>query len=125
MAIEHARPAQPVDISPLGEALSHSASHAILKTHSLELMRVVLRAGQSVPPHKVYGEITLLCIEGAVSVEVAGGGASQLKPWQLVLLPAQAEYALQASQDCSLLVTVQTPIGLPGSASSTQRDSLM
>lgn len=119
MAIEHARPTQPADISPLGEALARSASHAILKTHSLDLMRIVLRAGQSLKPHKVYGEMTLLCIEGAVSLEVAGGGACKMRPWQLVLLPALAEYALQASKDSSLLMTVQTPPGMPGSGSST------
>ena len=53
------------------------------------------------------------------SLEVAGGGACWMRPWQLVLLPALAEYALQAAKDSSLLMTVHTPPGMPGSGSST------
>ena len=118
MALAHARPGQPIDISPLGEALPQSATHAILKTQSLELIRVVLREGQDLPPHKVYGEMTLLCIEGGVRVDLAGS-VCELLPGQVVLFPAQAEYAVRAMQDSSLLMTVQTPPGLPGSGSST------
>lgn len=118
MALQHARPGQPIDVSPLGDALAQSATHAILKTQSLELIRVVLRAGQALPPHKVYGEMTLMCIEGDVELDLAGS-ACELRPSQVVLFPAQAEYAVRAVRDSSLLMTVQTPPGLPGSGSST------
>jgi quercetin dioxygenase-like cupin family protein len=118
MALFHAKPWQAIDISPLGEQLSRSANHAILKTHSLELIRVVLPAGDSLPPHSVYGEVTLQCLEGEVEVE-GEGGACRLAADQLVLLPAQARYAVRALQPASLLLTVQLPPGLPGSGSST------
>lgn len=120
MALAHALPWQPIDLSPLGDALRSSASHAILKTHALELMRVVLPARQTLPPHQVYGECTLLCLEGEVDVE----GESQrcrLHPGQLVLLPARERHAVQAVSDASLLVTIQLPPGEPGSGSSTVR----
>jgi quercetin dioxygenase-like cupin family protein len=119
MALPHALPGQPVDIRPLGDALAHSASHAILKTHALELMRIVLRHGQELPPHAVYGECTLLCIEGAVQVEQAGS-VCELRADQVVLLPARGEHAVRALEDSSLLLTVQLPPGAPGSGSSTQ-----
>ena len=119
MALPHAAPGQPVDIRPLGEALAHAASHAILKTHSLELMRIVLRQGQELPPHAVRGECTLLCIEGSVEIE-QGGSFCELLPGQVVLLPARGEHAVTATQDSSLLLTVQLPPGQPGSASTTQ-----
>ena len=118
MAMQHAAPWQPVDIAPLGERLRERASHAILKTHALELIRLVLQAGQQMPPHAVYGEITLHCLEGEVEVE-GEGGACRLGPGQLVLLPAQDRHGLRALRDSSLLLTVQTPAGLPGSGSST------
>ena len=118
MALSHARPGQVIDISPLGDALAQSATHAIVKTQALELIRVVLHEGQTLPPHKVYGEMTLLCIEGAVDVDVAGS-ACELRAGQVILFPAQAEYAVRARRDSSLLMTVQTPPGLPGSGSST------
>lgn len=118
MALEHAQPGQAIDIAPLGAALRRAASHAIIKTRALELMRVVLREGESLPPHRVYGESILLCIEGAVEV-VMPGPACRLNAGQLVLLPAEMEHGVRALQDSSLLLTIQLPEGQPGSASST------
>ena len=118
MALDHARPGQVIDVAPLGAALRQSATHAILKTRSLEVMRVVLRAGEALPPHHVRGELTLLCIEGAAEV-LTDGSACQLRASQLVLLPAQAQHAVRALEDTSLLLTIQLPAGAPGSASST------
>jgi len=118
MALPHARPGHPIDLSPLGATLPGAASHALLKTHALELIRLVLHAGQELPPHKIYGDATLHCLEGAVCVESAGG-FTELRESQLLLVPALAEYSLRALQDSSLLFTVQTPPGQPGSGSST------
>ena len=118
MALEHAQPGQPIDIAPLGDALRESATHAILKTRSVELMRVVLRAGEALPPHNVRGELTLLCIEGAVQVSI-DAATTELRASQLVLLPAQTQHAVRALEDTSLLLTVPPPAGTPGSASST------
>ena len=118
MAIQHARPGQAIDIAPLGAALPESATHAILKTRSLELMRVVLRAGESLPRHSVRGESTVLCIEGAAEV-VMGAEACRLQASQLVLLPGHLEHAVRALENTSLLITIHLPAGSPGSASST------
>lgn len=108
MALEHARPGQVIDIAPLGAALRESATHAIVKTDALELMRIVLRAGAVLPPHQVRGEATLLCIEGEAEVNIAGM-VCQLHPGQLVLLPAQVQHAVRALADTSLLLTIQLP----------------
>ena len=118
MALSHASPWQVIDLYPLGKSLLETPAHAIVKTHSLELIRLVLLAGETRPPHKVYGELTLHCLEGEVAVD--GDGVScRLTPQQLVLLPSQAPYAIRAITDASLLMTVQLPPVLPGSASST------
>lgn len=118
MALNHAQPGETVDITPLGSALATTPTHAILKTHALELMRVVLRAGEALPPHEVQGELTLLCIEGEAEVTLAGR-PFLLLAGQLVLLPAGARHAVRALHDTSLLLTLQLPPGAPGSASST------
>ena len=118
MALLHAKPGQPIDIAPLGAVLHESETHAILKTRSLELMRVVLRAGEGLPPHHVRGESTLLCVEGVAEVRVEGV-PYRLYASQLVLLPAQVQHAVLAIEDTSLLLTIQLPPGTPGSESST------
>ena len=113
MALEHARPGQVIDITPLGAALRASQTHAILKTDALELMRIVLRAGEGLPPHQVAGEVTLLCVEGLAEVTLAGVPC-QLHPGQLVLLPGQVRHAVRALADTSLLLTLQLPAHRPG-----------
>ena len=119
MALPHALPGQPIDISPLGAALAQSASHAILKTRAMELMRIVLRRGDAIPPHSTYGESTLMCIEGAVAIDAAGTSC-ELRAGQVILMPAGQDHGIRALQDASLLMTVQLPPGMPGSASSTE-----
>ncbi|WP_309625108.1 hypothetical protein [Methylibium sp.] len=110
MALDHAQPGQVIDLEPLGAALRASLSHAILKTRTLELMRVVLRAGEALPPHHIHGEMTLLCIEGAAEIDL-GASTCQLRARQLVLLPARVQYAVRALQDTSLLLTIRLPAG--------------
>ncbi len=118
MAISHARPGQVVDVAPLGAALAGSTSHAIVKTPSLELMRLVLRRGGRIATHSVSGECTLQCIEGRVTVHLADG-PHPLGACQLMLLGPGQPHGVDALEDSSLLVTVQIPPGGPGSASST------
>ncbi len=118
MAIPHARPGDVVDVRPLGARLQQTVTHALIKTRSLELMRIVLRAGQALPPHDVHGEVTIHCLEGRVRVPAAVA-QPELNAGELVLLPARDLHGVEALEDCSLLVTVQLPQGQPGSASST------
>ena len=107
MALTHAQPGDVIDVRPLGERLRESSTHAILRTEALELMRVILRAGDRWPPRGAPGEMTLQLLEGAAVVE--GAGERRLEPGQLVLLPAGAVNVLRALQDSSLLVTQHRP----------------
>lgn len=118
MALPHARPGEPIDIRPLAERLPQERTRALIKTRSLELIRTVLRAGESQPRHSVHGELTLQCIEGRVEV-TADDLRCEVAAGHLLLLPAGCEHRLHALEDSSLLLTVQLPPGLPGSASST------
>ena len=105
MALTRAAPGARIACLPLGEALRATPTHALLKTGQLELMRVVLAAGRSLPPHRVAGEITVHCIEGRVWLR-ADAGEHLLAAGDLVLLPGGDLHALEAVEDSSLLVTV-------------------
>ena len=105
MAIAHAAPGQLVDVLPLGSQLSEARTSAVFKTDGLEVMRVVLPAGKTVPAHKVKGEITIQCLEGEVDL-MAGGQTQRMKAAQLVWLEGSVDHALQAVRDASLLVTI-------------------
>ena len=105
MAIPHALPGQAIDVRPLGARLFGETTVALFKSEDLEVMRLVLRAGKSLPPHRVPGEITVQCIEG--SIDVTTEGASHvLRAGQLLFLLGNVSHGVTALADSSVLVTV-------------------
>lgn len=134
MALTHAQPAQAIDVRPLGSAaLAQAKSVALFKSEQLEVVRIVLRQGQTLPSHQVPGEITLQCIEGVVDVQSSiasadeqfascrGGcnaviwprpvpsSTTRLQAGELMYLPGDAPHALTALEDASILVTIVLP----------------
>lgn len=105
MALEHAQPLEVINIHPLGAALRETPSHSLLKTDKLQLMRVVLAAGEGMPAHHIEGEVCILCIEGLVIVRSPGHNCS-LAPGQMVVLPPGEPHSVLAEDDSSLLVTL-------------------
>jgi quercetin dioxygenase-like cupin family protein len=105
MAIEHALPGQPVDVCPLGPRLSAQKTVALFKSTQLEVIRLVLLAGKTLPPHKVDGEITIHCLEGRLSVGT-GETRQVLAAGQLLYLPGGVVHDVQALEDASALVTI-------------------
>ena len=59
MPLLHARALDIIDIRPLGSGLDDAVTTSLVKTPALQLMRLVLRAGQAVPQHSVAGAITV------------------------------------------------------------------
>jgi len=105
MAMPHAAPGQVVDVGPLGVELKREATVALFKGDDLEVMRVVLQAGKSLPPHKVPGEITIHCLEGVVDI-TSETTSHVLRAGQMLYLRGHALHSVTALQDCSALVTI-------------------
>ncbi|MBA3594236.1 MAG: cupin domain-containing protein [Polaromonas sp.] len=105
MALTHAQPLDVISIRPLAARIPETKTHSLLKTDQMQLMRLVLVAGQTVPEHQVAGEITLLCLEGRVLVNTPGRQC-RLGEGDLVVLPAHEPHALEAQTDSSLLATL-------------------
>ena len=105
MAIPHASPGDVIDVRPLGTKLSGSRSHALFKSADLEVIRLVLPAGEGLPPHAVAGEITLQCIEGRISFN-CDAGERELAAGQLIHSAAEEIHELRAIDDSSLLLTI-------------------
>lgn len=105
MALHHAQPAEVIDVRPYGTAIGAARSLALFKSTQLEVMRLVLAAGERMPDHRVNGEITLQCLEGAVEVTV-DGAASWLAAGHLMYVRGGVVHALRAEQASSVLVTV-------------------
>lgn len=105
MALPHALPLDIIDVRPLGSALRAAVSTSLIKTDTLQLMRLVLPAGQGMPEHAVPGAITIQCIEGEAVVSTPSRSCD-LHAAELVMLCAGEPHAVKALTDCSLLVTI-------------------
>lgn len=105
MAMPHALPGDSVDVAPLGPRLSSAKTHALFKSADLEVIRLVLRAGKSLPSHKVPGELTIQCLEGALDVAVEGRSAV-LRAGQLLYLAGGVPHSVRALEDASALITI-------------------
>jgi quercetin dioxygenase-like cupin family protein len=105
MAIPHSLPGEAIDVQPFGARLSAEKTVALFKSNDLEVMRLVLRAGKSLPPHKVPGEITIQCIEGSIDV-TAEGESHVLRAGQLLFLLGNVAHGVTALEDSTALVTV-------------------
>jgi len=106
MAIPHVNPGEPIAVTPLGAAHLQSAkSTALFKAKDLEVIRLVLLEGKSLPPHRVPGEITVQCIEGRLDV-VVDGKSHVLNQGQLMYLERGVMHSVVALEDVTALVTV-------------------
>lgn len=105
MAIPHASSGEPINIQPFATHLPSAKTVALFKSEDLEVVRLVLLAGKSLPLHKVPGEITIQCIEGQLDVMV-DGARRRLGAGQLLFLARSQVHGVAAIEDSSALVTV-------------------
>ncbi|HEX7448155.1 MAG TPA: cupin domain-containing protein [Pirellulales bacterium] len=105
MAIYHALSAEVIDVRPLADRLKETRTHTLIKTDTLEVIRVVLPGGKLLPPHRVDGEITVQCLEGCVMFD-ADGTEHRLSQGQMLYLAGGATHALRGVEDASVLVTI-------------------
>jgi quercetin dioxygenase-like cupin family protein len=105
MAIPHAASGQLINVQPLAGKLTEARTVALFKSNELEVMRLIVPAGKTVPSHQVKGEITVQCLEGEVAF-TAGGQTQTMRAGQLLWLAGGVPHGLTAVQDASLLVTL-------------------
>lgn len=105
MAQARVRSNEVVSLMPLAEGLAAARTTALLKARQLEIVRVVLRAGEGMREHRAPGEITVQCLEGCVEFSTPDK-VHILGPADLLHLEAGVAHALSARTDASLLVTL-------------------
>ena len=71
--------------NPWATSFAKHATSPCSKPHELEVMRLVMPAGKTMPSHWVKGEITVHCLEGEVDL-TAHGQTQRMKAGQLVWL---------------------------------------
>lgn len=105
MAIPHAKSGEVIDIRPLGAALARAKTTTLVKTKTLEIIRLVIPAGKDIPEHRAHGEITVQCLEGRVAFG-SGGAKQDLAAGQLLYLSSEEPHSLHGLEDATVLVTI-------------------
>ncbi len=105
MALHHSGPGEVVDIRPLKATIADTKTTTLLKTKSMEVLRLVMPAGKKIAEHKAPGEITVQCLEGRI-VFTSQGQAKELVAGDLLYLTAAEPHAVEAIEDASVLVTI-------------------
>src|SRR5579872_4240584 len=105
MALTHAQSSELIDVRPFGDNLARESTRTLVKTDTLEVVRLVMRAGKIYEGHQVPGEITVLCLEGRCTLSVAGA-TRDLEPGRMIYLAGGEEHSLRALEDSSLLLTI-------------------
>jgi quercetin dioxygenase-like cupin family protein len=95
MALPHAQPLDVINIGPFGKELEGQVSTSLIKTGRIQLLHQVLAPHQDQPQHHVDDECTIHCLEGVVEV-VTGAGVRQLRPGNVIVLPAREQHSLRA-----------------------------
>ncbi len=105
MALAHASSGDLLDVRPLGASLRDARTRTLVPGPPIELFRMVLPAGKSVPAHEVLGALTIQCIEGLVELELPDR-TQLMSAGSLVYLEPKMPHGLKALQDASVLVTL-------------------
>ena len=108
MAISHMNSGEPIRLMPFGKTIEGERSVALFKSEQLEVIRLVLTAGKSLPAHSVPGEITLQCLEGSLEV-TAEGQVQTLLANHLMFLAGGVDHTLLAVSDATVLLTIVLP----------------
>lgn len=105
MAIQHAVSGEPVSVLPPTNGVGERQSVALFKTNELEVMRVVLPKGKSMPPHKVAGDITVQCLEGSILFS-SEGKDQVLAAGDMLYLAGGVVHSLTGVEDACALVHI-------------------
>ena len=105
MGIMHAKPSEAIRVGPLGAALADTKTTVLVKTDSLEVIRLIVPAGKEIASHRTRGEVTIQCLEGEVGI-VVNGITEILSAGELLYLNKNQLHAVRGVRDASLLVTI-------------------
>ncbi len=106
MALPHAQPGEVIDVRPLGPALGGTQTSTLVKTPTLEVIRLILQAGKEVcHHHEMTGEVMVHCLEGLITVQI-NGDSRDLAAGQMLYLSGGQPHSLRGLEDASVLLTI-------------------
>lgn len=105
MALTHAKEGEVVCLGPLGSELESIKTAALVKNDHLEIIRLIMKSGKSIPNHTAPGILIVQCLEGRVLFKCLGE-TRELTSGQLLHLPHAEPHALECLESAAVLLTI-------------------
>ena len=106
MALPDAQPGKVIDVRPLGPALGGTRTATLVKTPTLEVIRLITSAGkETCHHHEVAGEVMVHCLEGLITVQI-NGDSRVLEAGQMLYLSGGQPHTIRGIEDSSVLLTI-------------------
>lgn len=99
-----AKPAEVIDLS----SPSGKPTLALLRTGKVELIRLGLPAGKTIPSHQAPDELIVHCLTGRIQFTTMGQTV-ELGPGQILYLLEAETHAVHAVEDSQVLLTILNP----------------
>ena len=101
----HIHSGEVINLGKLREDMDVGASHALIRTEEMEVIRMALPQGKKMREHSVDGQITIQCLQGEIQLDIEGTVRS-LKPEDWLFLEGKVPHALTVKEDAVLLLTI-------------------
>lgn len=121
MAIPHAKSGEVIDVRPLAGGLAGARTHVLVKTETLEVIRLVVPRGKEIPSHAAPGEILVQCLEGRIAF-TSGGDRRELGAGEMLYLEREQAHAVAGVEDASVLLTITFPRNAPRADRTAHRE---
>lgn len=102
MALHHVAAGEKVRLASVDNPDARTL--ALVKNDAFEAAQLVLRSGDTIAAHAVPGFVTILCLEGSVTLHA--GEQVKLDAGDWVYLDRGERHSVAAHEDSSLLVTI-------------------
>ncbi|MDF1743000.1 MAG: cupin domain-containing protein [Gimesia sp.] len=105
MADSYSEAGELINVSPLGSQLESMKTTTLVKTDHLQIIRLIMQAGKSLPNHSAPGILIIQCLEGRVIFQCLGK-THELSPGHMLHLPPAESHAVECLETASLLLTI-------------------
>jgi quercetin dioxygenase-like cupin family protein len=105
MALRHAAPGEKIELRRSADDIAQLTSVALIKTAHMELIRLLVPKDKPMPEHWVEGEVTILCLEGEIVIEMTGR-ETVLRPNEMLYLMGAQPHGIRANEDAVALLTI-------------------
>lgn len=105
MTQSYAKAGEVVSLGPLGADLESTKTGMLVKTDALEIVRLIMKAGKSLPNHTAHGILIVQCLEGRVRFKCFDE-THELTAGKLLHLPDAEPHAVECLESAALLLTI-------------------